>query len=80
MDDELEMLEFQYPSIFPVGTYVQVVQILDHPARPAMTKVKKGQTGIVHSHRTRQGQRFHRVALDNGNQYDLLMAELQRYD
>ena len=77
--DELELVELQFPTFYPVGTYVKVARIVPHIARWASNDLI-GKTGTVCKHKTHHDQRWHRVEMDIGGTFDFLSQELQRYD
>lgn len=77
MESELELLEFQFPSMYPIGTYVKIIKVNPYPAR-SLRGTMVGKLGLVHSHRTKNGMRWHRVSMDNGDTYDFTAQELQK--
>lgn len=80
MDDDFEILEFQFPSVFAVGKIVRVVKLCELPEYPnrPIKKSVVGEIGVVSGHRTRYEQRWNRVKID-GSTMDFLTQELQLY-
>ena len=79
MNEYLEMVELQFPSVFPKGVWVKITKIITAVGRP-MHSSMLGKTGIVQGHRTHHNQRWNRISLDDGGICDFVTLELQKME